>query len=88
MAAVDEQLDQELRRFNTERGDVGRRLQALDQASNAIENEILLINESLSNVFDTDLTEAITQLSNVQTYFEATQRIAVQTIQLNLFQFL
>lgn len=88
LAAVDEQLDQELRRFNTERGDVGRRLQALDQASNAIENEILLINESLSNVFDTDLTEAITQLSNVQTYFEATQRIAVQTIQLNLFQFL
>ncbi len=74
--------------FSFLRGDVGGRLQSLERYSGKLLDEDIQIEESLSEVFDTDLTEAITQFSNLQVTIQAAQQIAAQTLQLNLFNYL
>jgi flagellin-like hook-associated protein FlgL len=88
MGRLDRLLNAEADRFNAVRGDVGSRLAALDRISNRLADENVLLQESLSKEFDTDLTEAITRIAQIQTVLEAVMRIAAQTSQLSLLSFL
>jgi flagellin-like hook-associated protein FlgL len=85
---LDGLLTDEIDRFNLVRGEIGSRLQLLDQVDNRIRDREVLLKETLSVEFDTDLTQAITQVAQVQASLEATLRIAAQTSQLSILAFL
>jgi flagellar hook-associated protein 3 FlgL len=82
------QIDAETIRVNQARGEVGGRLKVLDSIHSRLEDETLNIQESLSVVFDTDSTEAITRMVNQQFVLESTLKTAAQTLQLSLLQYL
>ncbi len=88
LSRLDSLLEREIDRFQLVRGEVGSRLQILDQVQNRVLDRALQIKQSLSVDFDTDLTETITQVAQVQTALEASLRIAAQTSQLTLLAFL
>ncbi|HBN78334.1 MAG TPA: hypothetical protein DD473_21490 [Planctomycetaceae bacterium] len=88
LEVISDALKSEFADFNFLRGDVGGRLQSLDRYANKLADEDIQIQESLSEVFDTDMTEAITLFSNLQVTIQAAQQIAAQTLQLNLFNYL
>jgi len=88
LETIDKALNAELEEFNFARGSVAGRLKSLDDTANSLADEDILIQESLSEVFDTDFTVAITELANLQVTIQATQQITAQTLQLNLFNFL
>jgi len=81
-------LETEMAQFNIVRGDVGGRLQMLDRQATILADEDILLQESISNVFDVDMALAITQFANLQVTIQASQQIAAQTLQLNLFNYL
>ena len=81
-------IDKELTSVNQTRGAVGGRLKTLDDVDNRLNDELLGLTQSLSDNFDTDVTEAITQLSNRQITFEATLKISAQTMQLSLLTYI
>lgn len=76
LSRLDSLLEREIDRFQLVRGEVGSRLQILDQVQNRVLDRALQIKQSLSVDFDTDLTETITQVAQVQTALEASLRIA------------
>ncbi len=88
LEAIDKALKTELEDFNFARGSVAGRLKSLDNTANDLADEDILIQESIAEVFDTDFTQAITELSNLQVTIQATQQITAQTLQLNLFNFI
>jgi flagellar hook-associated protein 3 FlgL len=88
LARLDPLLDREIDRFHVVRGEIGNRLKLLDQVEGRILDRDVLLKESLSVDFDTDLTETITQVAQIQASLEATLRIAAQTSQLSILAFL
>ncbi len=88
LARLDPLLDREIDRFHLVRGEIGSRLRLLDQVEGRILDRDVLFKESLSIDFDTDLTEAITRVAQIQASLEATLRIAAQTSQLSILAFL
>jgi flagellar hook-associated protein 3 FlgL len=70
------------------RGVVGGRIQTLTAMQTALQTQTLQIQQSLSDVFDTDVTSAVTQLAALQASFSATLRVASQSFQMNLAQYL
>jgi flagellar hook-associated protein 3 FlgL len=88
MERLDRLINVEADRLNSVRGDVGARLRALDQVSNRLADENVLLQESLSKEFDTDFAETITRIAQTQAVLEAVMRIAAQTSQLSLLSFL
>lgn len=88
LQTLDPQITRELERLNIVRGDVGSRLSFLDDVDNRLEDQNLLLETSLSNEFDADLTTVITQLTQTTTVLQATMQIAGQTQQLSLLNFL
>ena len=81
-------IDEEANRLNLVRGEVGSRLQLLEQVENRLLDEEIVLQESLSEEFHIDLAEAITQLANKQATLEATLQAAASTLQMSLFSFL
>jgi flagellar hook-associated protein 3 FlgL len=88
LQTLDPQITRELERLNIVRGDVGSRLSFLDDVDNRLEDQNLLLETSLSNEFDADLTTIITQLTQTTTVLQATMQIAGQTQQLSLLNYL
>ncbi|MCA9070045.1 MAG: flagellar hook-associated protein FlgL [Planctomycetaceae bacterium] len=88
LTRLDGLLNTEIDRFNLVRGDIGNRLKVLDEVESRILDRDVLIQESLSVDFDTDITETITQVAQIQSALEATLRIAAQTSQLSILAFL
>ncbi len=88
LTRLDGLLNREVGRFNLVRGEIGSRLQRLDDVKNRILDRDVLLKQSLSDDFDTDLTETVTQVSQVQTALQATLQIASRTSQLSLLSFL
>ncbi len=88
LSRLDGLLEQEVGRFNLVRGEIGSRLQSLDRVKNRIQDRDVLLKQSLSNDFDTDLTETVTQVTQVQTALQATLQIASRTSQLSLLNYL
>ena len=81
-------IDQEQTRFSVVRGDIGSRLKSLDQVENRLLDEEILLRQSLSIEFDTDITEVLTQLAFKRSALEATLKVAATSLQLSLLNFL
>ena len=85
---VSNQLDGEIGRLNAVRGEVGQRLKVLDETEDRLGDETLRIQESISNVFDADLTETITRMYSVQAAYEASLQVSSTLLRTNLVSLL
>ncbi|QDT66128.1 flagellar hook-associated protein FlgL [Calycomorphotria hydatis] len=81
-------IEAELDRFATVRSDVANRLKTLDEVEQRLLDSEVTLRQSLSDAFDADLTEVITQVGNVQTTLQATLQIGANSLQLTLLNFL
>ena len=70
------------------RGEIGVRLKDLDGIQDQISNEKIQFQEALSEDFEIDLAEVITQLTARQTTYEATLRVSAQLMQMSLVSYL
>lgn len=82
------QITSESDRLSGVRGVVGARLQTLQNIDNSLQSQNLLTQQALSNAKDTDMASVLSELVAQQTAFEATLRIAAQTMQLSLANYL
>jgi len=80
--------DKELARLTTIRGDLGGRLKTLEDVDSRLKDEDLQNQKALSDNYDSDLAEVLTQLLASQTAYQATLKIAAQTLQTSLAQYL
>ncbi|QDU43073.1 flagellar hook-associated protein FlgL [Symmachiella dynata] len=85
---LNEMLDEELRRVNLARGDVGSRLKVLDEVGNRLADQEVQIRETLSQEYEVDIAEVITNIAQLQTYMQASYQISASTLQLNLFSYI
>lgn len=81
-------IDNESNRLTSVRGDLGSRMQTLQNIDSNLKTVTLQTQQSLSNAKDADLATVLSELVAQQTAFEATLRAAAQTMQLSLSQFL
>ncbi|HEY2253914.1 MAG TPA: hypothetical protein VGH74_22720, partial [Planctomycetaceae bacterium] len=82
------QIATEADRLSGVRGVVGSRLQTLQNIDNSLQSQNLQTQQALSNAKDTDMATVLSELVAQQTAFEATLRIAAQTMQLSLANYL
>lgn len=81
-------LDQALGRLLEVRAGIGARLSAIESRQGQIEDANLALNESLSDIRDTDYAEALTRLEQQLTTLEAAQKSYVRAAGLSLFDYL
>ena len=81
-------MDEDFERANFARAEIGARGRSLETLSDQLEDEEMQLRSSLSDEIDTDLADAIAQLTAQQAALEATLRLTAQTFQLSLFDFL
>ncbi|QDU79141.1 Flagellar hook-associated protein 3 [Polystyrenella longa] len=81
-------IDGEIERFTLVRSEIGSRLQSLENEASRLEDHRISLEETLSDEFDTDIAEIITNLQYTQTVLQATLQIAASLQQLNLFNML
>ncbi len=82
------EITNESNRLSSIRGVVGSRLQTLQNIDSSIQSQNLQTQQSLSNAKDTDMATVLSELVAQQTAFEATLRIAAQTMQMSLANYL
>ena len=82
------QITNEADRLSGIRGVVGSRMQTFQNIDASLQNQNLQTQQALSNAKDTDMATVLSELVAQQTAFEATLRIAAQTMQLSLANFL
>jgi flagellin-like hook-associated protein FlgL len=85
-AATGLQSDQD--RVTQTRGTVGAQVQDLTARSNRLDDENLSTTSLLSNLQDTDFTEAISRFQTLQTALQASLESAGKTLNLSLMDFL
>lgn len=83
-----ELLDIDFDRVNVARAEIGARGRALDTLHHRMEDENIELHATLSSEIDTDLTEAISNLTARQAAYEATLRLTAQVFQMTLLSFL
>jgi flagellar hook-associated protein 3 FlgL len=81
-------IDKEVGRFAEVRGDVASRLNTLDDVESRLKDRDVSLKESLSKNFDADMAEVLTEVTSRQTNLEAALRIAAQSMQLTLNNYL
>jgi flagellar hook-associated protein 3 FlgL len=81
-------VDKEIGRVTQLRGELGGRLKSLDDAQNRLQDNQVEIQKALSTEFDADLSEVLTRIVTLQTTLEATLKVASQTLQVSLVNFL
>ena len=81
-------LDKDFDRINFSRAEIGFRGQNLDALKSRSDDETNQIKDSLSKEIDTDYTSAISSMTSRQAALEAALRLAAQTTQLTLLNFL
>lgn len=82
------QMDLDYERVNFARAEIGARGRSLDFLKSQIEDEEVQLKATLSEEVETDLADAIAQLTAQQAALEATLRLTSQTFQMSLFDFL
>jgi flagellar hook-associated protein 3 FlgL len=82
------QMDLDYERVNFARAEIGARGRSLDFLESQIEDEEVQLKGTLSEEIETDLADAIAQLTSQQAALEATLRLTAQTFQMSLFDFL
>ncbi|MDA0832596.1 MAG: hypothetical protein O2955_16325 [Planctomycetota bacterium] len=88
MSRLEAELTAEIDRFNAVRAETGSRMKLLDDVESRLLDDNLQIQEALSKETDTDITEAILQMTQQQATFETTLKVAAQTFSLNLLNFI
>jgi flagellar hook-associated protein 3 FlgL len=88
LARLNKLIDAEIGRVNQVRGEMGGRLKTLDEIEGRLKDAEVDTRQALSNEYDANLAEVLTQITNFQSTFEATLRIAAQTMQLSLANYL
>lgn len=88
LTQLQEKFDRRETELNLVRGEVGSRLRVLDRTEEFLLDEELLLEQRLSEEFDTDFAAAVSELSQAQFLLEASQQVTVQTLQLSLINFL
>jgi flagellar hook-associated protein 3 FlgL len=83
-----QEMDEDFQTVNFARAEIGARGRSLQSLEHYLEDERVQLKSSLSDEIDTDLADAIAQLSAQQAALEATLRLTAQTFQLSLFDFL
>ena len=81
-------LDAEVDRLAGVRAEVGTRQRRLADRQTRLLDEELALRETLSDLLDADLADAFTQITALQTAYEATLRLTSQTAELSLVNFL
>jgi flagellin-like hook-associated protein FlgL len=81
-------ITNESSRLSGIRGVVGSRLQTLQNIDTSLQSQNLQTQQVLSTAKDTDMASVLSELVAQQTAFEATLRIAAQTMQLSLANYL
>lgn len=81
-------MDEDYQRVNFARAEAGARGRSLDALNERLEDENIQLQSALSDEIDTDLADAIAQLTAQQAAMEATLRLTAQTFQMSLFDFL
>lgn len=81
-------IETELNSLNQTRGEVGTRLRILDDTQNRLDDELVTIQTNLSDEFDVDYADVITQLSARQFALEALYQITAQTMQMSIVNYL
>ena len=81
-------IDTEIDRFNLVRADVGARLKLVEDIETRVLDQEVDLKEQLSEKFDADLTEVLTELLQQQQALEATLQIAAQSLNLSLLSYL
>jgi flagellar hook-associated protein 3 FlgL len=82
------QVDAEADRFFQTLGELGVRTRTLEDVENRLLDEEVLITEDLSQQFDADLAEVLSNFVAQQQVLQATYQVAGQGFQLSLIQFL
>ncbi len=85
---LDAKTIHEVERINLVRGDIGSRQGFLSDVENRLEDYKVVLQASLSDLFDADITEVITRLSQTSSMLQATLQIASRLQQLSLTNFL
>jgi flagellar hook-associated protein 3 FlgL len=88
LSRLDPLLNAEAERLAGVRGEVGSQLTLLDQVGERLADREVQLHLDLSEHFDADIAEVITQATQVQATLEATLRIAAETSRLTLLSFL
>ena len=81
-------IDRALDRVSETRATIGARLAVIEQEAAAGQDFQLILNESLSEIRDLDMAEAITRLTSQSTALEAAQRSFLKIQGLSLFNFI
>lgn len=82
------QIDTELARLTSRRGELGGQLKTLETAENRVKDEQLSLQQSLSDSFSVDFAEVISELSQKQAVYEAVLKTSASTLQLSLVNYL
>ena len=88
LTILSEQVNAEADRFFQTLGELGVRTRTLENVENRLLDDEVLINEDLSQQFDADLAEVLSNFVAQQQVLQATYQVAGQGFQLSLLQFL
>jgi flagellin-like hook-associated protein FlgL len=83
-----DRLDEDLSRVNFASAEIGIRLQNLQIVDYKLQDENVQLRAALSDDFDVDLVEAISNLTARQYAFEASLRTAASLLQISLLNFI
>jgi flagellin-like hook-associated protein FlgL len=83
-----ENMDGDLERVIRIRGEVGARVQAFEARSESLADQNVTTRAMLSDLEDTDFTDAIIKFQTLQTSLQASMQAAGQTLNLSLMDFL
>lgn len=81
-------LDQDFDRVNFARADIGSRGRTLETVQSHLEDETVLLKSNLSDEIETDLPQAISDLSARQAAYQASLSLAGNLFKLSLFDYL
>lgn len=82
------QLEAGAEQIRTQQSLLGNNLSQLDDVISMHENSILLLEEKLSRIQDADLTEVLSEVTQMELSLEATMEVTSRVSALNLFDYL
>jgi flagellar hook-associated protein 3 FlgL len=83
-----DRLDTDISRVNFARSEIGSRLQSLEVIGSRLQDEDVQLRSALSDDFDVDLVEAISNMTARQYALEASLRTSASLLQLSLLNFI
>ena len=88
LTRLGDMVETELDRFRQVQGEVGNRLQLVDRVDDQLTDGELHMRETLSGELDTNMSEAILEISQRQAAMQATMQVAASALRLSLWSYL